>query len=57
MKKLFDILFILIAFGIYIIILNTDKNIDGVNILCRHIWIPLIISYYIGRFVSLYNKK
>ena len=30
-KKLFDILFILIAFGIYIIILNTDKNIDGVN--------------------------
>ena len=55
--KIVDVIFILISFGIYIIILNTDKNIGNANFLSRHIWIPLVLSYFLGRFVSLYKQK
>ncbi|HOI87236.1 MAG TPA: hypothetical protein PLV51_05185 [Lentimicrobium sp.] len=54
-RKIFDVVFILIAFGIYLIILNVDKQIDNCNIVSRNIWIPLVLAYYAGRFVSLYT--
>lgn len=55
--RIFDIIILIVFFGIYIIILNVDKNIDNCNFLCRHIWMPLMIAYYIGRFVSYYLYK
>lgn len=55
--KIFDIVFIIFSFGIYIIMLNLDQKIDNCNIVCRHIWLPLIIAYFVGRFVSYYNYK
>ena len=51
-RRIIDVIFIIIAFGIYIIILNIDENIDNSNFLSRHIWLPLVSAYYIGRFVS-----
>lgn len=56
-RKLIDSLFILVAFAIYMIILNTDEAIENANVFSRHIWFPLILSYYIGRYVSLYKTK
>ncbi len=55
--KIIDIFFILLFFGIYIIILNIDKNIDNCRSLGKYIWLPMIITYFIGRFVSLYLIK
>lgn len=55
--KIFDLLFIILAFGIYIIILNIDQQTDRSNIICRHIWLPLIIAYFTGRYVSVINGK
>lgn len=52
-RKIMDILVIVIAFGIYIIILNIDENIDKVNLLSKHIWITIVLSYFTGRCVSL----
>lgn len=52
-----DILFILLAFGVYIIVLNVDQHFDNSGILYRHFWLPLIIAYFIGRMVSLYGQK
>ena len=56
-RNIIDIAFILLAFGIYIIILNTDACMDGNSILCRYFWILLVISYYIGRGVSRLKRK
>lgn len=55
--RLFDLLFILVAFAIYMYILNTDEAIGNANVFSRHIWFPLIVSYYIGRYVSLFKTK
>lgn len=55
-KRIFDILFIALVFVLYIIILNIDENIDDANFLSRHIWLTIIIAYYVGRMVSLHNK-
>lgn len=55
--KFFDIVFIILSFGVYLIILNFDQNIDNCNIICRHLWLPLIIAYYIGRYISYINNK
>jgi hypothetical protein len=60
MKKdrIFDIVFILIVFGMNMLRLNYNENIDQCGILCRHIWLPLTISYFIGRFVTkIITKK
>jgi hypothetical protein len=55
--KIIDIFFILLFFGIYIIILNIDKNTDNCRSLGKYIWLPMIIAYFIGRFVTLYLIK
>lgn len=55
--KLLDVSFILVSFGIYIIILNTDENLENASFISRHIWIPMVLSYYVGRFVSMYKRK
>jgi len=55
--RIFDIVFIMLSFGVYVVILNLDRNIDNCNIVSRHIWLPLIMAYFTGRFVSWYNYK
>lgn len=56
-RRLIDAVFVILAFGIYIITLNVDKNIDNCSFLSKHIWLPLIIAYYIGRSVSSIKKR
>lgn len=55
--RIFDIAFMLLSFGVYVILLNLDEHIDDCSFVCRHFWLPLIIAYYIGRFVSQYSGK
>jgi hypothetical protein len=55
--RVFDLIFILLSFGLYIFILNIDQNINSCNIVCKHIWLPLILAYYIGLFVSIFSMK
>jgi len=59
MKKdrIFDIVFILIVFGMNMLRLNYNENIDQCGILCRHLWLPLVIAYYIGRFVTQRSRS
>jgi hypothetical protein len=54
MKKvwIFDVCFILIVFGMNMLRLNYNENIDQCGILCRHLWLPLVIAYYIGRHIT-----
>jgi hypothetical protein len=52
-----DVIFILIVFGMNMLRLNYNENIDQCGLLCRHMWLPLVIAYYIGRFVTKFNIK
>jgi hypothetical protein len=55
--RFFDIVFVVLAFGVYALMLNLDKNLETCNIICRHFWMPLIIAYYIGRLVSIIHGR
>lgn len=55
-SRIFDIAFMLLSFGIYMIVLNLDQNIDEYNVVFRHFWLPLIVAYFVGRFVSVYSS-
>lgn len=55
--RIIDIAFILLSFGLYILLLNIDPDIANTNILSRHIWIPLVAAYFTGRVVSGLNSE
>lgn len=57
-SRILDMIFILLSFGIYILLLNTDKQLDNCSFFIRHLWLPLILAYYAGRYVSaIYDKS
>lgn len=47
-SRMLDMAFILLSFGIYILLLNTDKQLDNCSFFIRHLWLPLILAYYAG---------
>lgn len=57
-SRMLDMAFILLFFGIYILLLNTDKQLDNCSFFIRHLWLPLILAYYAGKYVSkIYGKS
>ena len=56
-SRILDMIFILLSFGIYILLLNTDKQLDNCSFFIRHLWLPLILAYYAGRYVSAITGK
>ncbi|KAF5057469.1 hypothetical protein DSECCO2_356420 [anaerobic digester metagenome] len=56
-SRMLDMAFILLSFGIYILLLNTDKQSDNYGFFIRHLWLTLILAYYAGRGLSAISGR